>query len=296
MTNYRKVVRVLSLILVLNLIVTFSKIIIGYNLNANAIISDGIHSLSDSLSNVVGIIALTFAQKPEDHNHLYGHQKIETLASLFVSGLLFFTGGNVLYKSLIAFNDKTEIEFTKFSFVVMITTMIINIFVVIYEKKMAKKLNNSFLAADATHTLSDVFITLAVILGMILISLGAPIWIDKLLSIFIAFLVIKAGYTIFKNASYILTDSSAINNEEIAKIITQFSSVKEYHDLKNRGNEINIYIEGHLLFSPEITVYDAHEEIEKIEKAIRDYFDNYNLTFTFHAEPYIEKYSLKKEM
>lgn len=94
--NYKGVKKVLVYTLVLNIIVTLAKIIYGTKTQSGSMVADGYHSFSDGISNVVGLIGIWIAAKPADENHPYGHQKVETIATIFISMLLFFVSYEII--------------------------------------------------------------------------------------------------------------------------------------------------------------------------------------------------------
>lgn len=286
------VIRVLLIVSVLNLLSFSIKLGLGIYASSNAVIADAYHSLSDLLANFVGIIAINLSFKPADHVRSYGYEKIENLASIIISFVLFFTGGRVILNAIESFSKPSDVNINLISIVIMASTLIINITVVLYEKYQGKKLKSSFLITDATHTLSDIYITFGVIANMIVISLGFPIIIDTIISVVIGFIIIKAGLKVFLKATAVLIDSSIIDVEELEKIIYSFDEVKEAHYIKNRGNEITLYVEGHIMLDHNMSVYDAHELIERIEEKISSTYE-YNFRFNFHTEPYIDKYKVK---
>lgn len=286
------VIRVLLIVSVLNLLSFSIKLGLGIYASSNAVIADAYHSLGDLLANFVGIIAIKLSYKPSDHIRSYGYEKIENLASIIISFVLFFTGIRVIKNAFVALNNPRDVNIDTISILIMASTLIINISVVAYERYQGKKLKSSFLITDSTHTLSDIYITVGVIINMIVISLGFSSKIDTIVSVAIGFIIIKAGLEIFLKATTILIDSSIIDSDELEKIISNFPEVKEVHNVKNRGNEINLYVEGHVMFDENMTVYDAHELLESIESKIRESYE-YNFNFNFHVEPYINKYRVK---
>ncbi|MFV0499688.1 MAG: cation diffusion facilitator family transporter [Bacilli bacterium] len=287
-----KVIRVLIIISILNLLSFTIKLLVGLNINSSAVVADSFHSLSDLLANFVGIFALFLAFKPADDTHLYGHEKIENLASLIISFVLMYTGGRVIYNFVTSINSTSTVTISLGSILIIASTLIINIIVVIYETRKGKKLKSSFLVSDAKHTLSDIYITLGVLINMIMIKLGAPGLIDLIISIFIGVIIIKAGLEIFFKSVSVLIDSSIIDQVELEEFIEKINDVKEVHFLKTRGNEVNVYVEAHLMFDAKMSVYNAHEICNNIEKKVKEKY-NYNFHFNFHIEPYVDKFKIK---
>ncbi|MFV0424660.1 MAG: cation diffusion facilitator family transporter [Bacilli bacterium] len=286
------VIRVLLIISALNLLSFTIKFVLGLSVDSNAVIADSFHSLSDLLANFVGMFAIYLSFKPADNNRMYGYEKIENLASLIISFILFFTGSKVVYEAIKSFDSPNEVNITIVSICIMASTLIINSVVVVYETMRGRKLKSSFLLTDAKHTLSDIYITIGVVVNMIVIKMGFSLIIDLVVSIIIGLIIIKTGLEVFLKAISVLLDSSIIETNKLETIINSFDEVCEVHYLKNRGNEINVYVEGHIMFEPYMSVYSAHEVVEKIEERISETFE-YNFRFYFHIEPYVDQYKIK---
>src|SRR5262249_8041893 len=152
-----------------NLGVALAKIVFGYASGAISILSDGFHSLTDTASNVVGLVGIRAARRPPDEDHPYGHRKYETVAAAAVTVFLLLVVIEVLRH---AFNQlsgrSTEPpSITVTSFVVMLMTIGVNMFVVRYESRQAEQLASEVLLADATQTRGDVWTSLTVIAALI---------------------------------------------------------------------------------------------------------------------------------
>lgn len=286
------VIRVLLIISLLNAASFTIKLLLGMFVSSNAVVADAFHSLSDLLANFVGIFAIYLSLRPADNNRLYGYEKIENLASLIISLVLFFTGSKVLYDAFTSLSSPSEVNISVTSIAIMASTLIINTYVVVHETKKGKELKSSFLLTDAKHTLSDIYITIGVVVNMIVIGLGFPIIIDLIVSVIIGAIIIKAGFEVFFKSVFVLIDSSIIKVSELEEMISEFEEVKEVHYLKNRGNEINVYVEAHIMFDKDMSVYQAHEIVEEIEQKISESYD-YNFRFYFHIEPYVDEYKIK---
>lgn len=133
--RFEKVRKILIIILLLNLFVAISKIAYGIFSNTLSMQADGYHSLFDGVSNIIGIIGIQIASKPPDKNHPYGHSKYETMASIAIAMFLLFVGFEILHSSIDRFITESQPNITSISFIVMIATITINLFVTTYEHK-----------------------------------------------------------------------------------------------------------------------------------------------------------------
>lgn len=284
-SNLKKIRFVLIVTLILNICVTITKLILGSMTNSSSIFADGFHSLSDGFNNIVGIIALTLAYKPADENHPYGHKKIETMLSMFISIVLFFMGFTILKDNILHFNQTVDLNISNLSIAVMVGTMIINIFVTRYELHKGRQLNSSFLISDAKHTMSDVYITLSVIASLVGIKfLGLPNYFDNIMSFIVVFFIFKAGFEIFIDAAKILTDERLLDPKDVAAIVNSFDQVYDCHMIKSRGFEDNGFLELHIEVDPLMTVRDSHKLNHEIEKKINRKLDE-RVSVVIHIEP-----------
>lgn len=265
---YSNIKRILLIVLILNVAVALAKMIYGWMTNSLSMVSDGFHSLFDGTSNVIGIIGITLASRPPDKVHPYGHEKFETFASLGIAFLLFITCFEILQSALDRFYNPQVPEITLISFLVMGITIIINLVVSQYEKNQGIKLGSSILVSDSKHTRSDVYVSIAVILGFIVIKLGLNL-IDPLISVIIAILIARMGIEIIKSSSSVLLDSAPLEEELIRKIVVSVPKVKNSHNIRSRGLASHIYVDLHVTLESCSSVDEAHEIAHLVEDKLK---------------------------
>lgn len=286
--NYKKIKRVLLIILVANLLVALLKVVIGNIIKSNSMTADGFHSLTDGSSNIVGLIGIYFASKPVDKEHPYGHGKFEMLAGLFISVMLFLIGVKVIVSTIIRILNPIKSEITMESLVILLITLCINVFVSKYEYSMGKRLNSQILISDSMHTRSDIYVSLGVLITLVCIRFGLPSIIDSVASFFIAGFIIHASYEILIDNSGILLDKAAIDTNEIENIVLSFEQVKNTHYIRSRGYGNDLFIDMHIMTEPKMSIECSHELIHLIEDKIRNEI-NKNVQLIAHLEPFIEK-------
>lgn len=283
--NCKKVKFVLWIILFANLGVAITKMVVGYLVNSISLSTDGIHSLSDGFSNVVGLIGVTIASRPVDKEHPYGHKKSEIIASLFIGCMLLFLGLKTLITGFCRFVNPGEISITLISLISLILTIGINIFVTIYERRKGEEYNSFILISDSIHTKSDIFISVGVLISLIGIRMGLPQIIDPIISIIISLLILRASYEIFKESIGILLDKAMIGEEKIIEILNTFSEIKNIHNIRSRGVENDIYVDMHIMIDADTSTEDAHKLSHNIEREIKNNI-NSNCQVIIHIEPY----------
>lgn len=276
--------RVLWVILLLNLMVAAVKYIYG-SINASASMqADGIHSAFDSAGNIVGLLGITLAARPADENHPYGHTKFETYASICIGVLLLFAafevGVSAVHKLM---TQSYTAQVNVFSFFIMIITLFVNISVTVYERRQGKLLRSEILSADAAHTLSDAFVSLGVIVGLVLVSLGFPA-ADPFMALIVTLAILITAYDVFKRALSTLSDHARISEVEVRKAALCVSGVRDAHRIRTRGTEGEVYADLHVLVAPDMTVSVAHEVANEVENSLRRRFSNV-VDVLVHIEP-----------
>lgn len=285
---YAKEVRkVLWATFALNLVVAVVKIAYGYSSGINSIQADGFHSMFDGTSNIVGLIGIWVAAKPPDESHHYGHKKFETMATVGIATLLFLACIQIIQKAVKNLLNPAPLIAGDASFAIVIVTMGINLFVVLYEYKKGKSLQSDFLVADAKHTASDFLASTIVLSSLVGIRLGYP-YLDSIASIVIAGMIGYVGYDIIKEASHVLADASPLLTGDMAKIEAAAMSVEgvnDCHKIRVRGRADAIHVDCHLVVLPEMSITDAHEIASRVENKIKQEMPQV-VDVVVHLEPY----------
>ncbi len=283
--KFKKIKNVLWIILFANVLVALLKIVIGSKIQSSSMTADGFHSLTDGTSNIIGIIGIGLAVKPKDEDHPYGHKKFETLAGLGIAMMLFFVSATIIKEAFTKFFNPTIPNISAESIIVLVVTLIINIFVTNYESKMGKNLSSDILTADAAHTRSDVFVSIGVLGTLIALKLGLPPIIDPIISLVIAGLIIHTGYEIFKDTASILVDKYVLDNNAGLELLKAFPEVKNVHRIRSRGREDDMFVDLHIMVDGGFTVNEAHALSHNIEENIKKTI-NENAEVIIHIEPY----------
>ncbi len=279
-----QVKRVLWIVLFLNLGVALAKYIYGIISGSTAMQADGIHSVFDSAGNVVGLIGISLATKPADHDHPYGHFKFETYASLIIGILLLLAAAEVGSSAIISLiNNEFNATVTPLSFVVMVATLIINISVSRYESACGKNLNSEILLADSKHTLSDALVSTGVIIGLVLMQLGFAA-ADALMALVVMVAILLTAVDVFRAGLQTLSDKSRIPEEDIRAIVLGISGVKKPHMIRSRGTKDEVYVDLHVLVDPNMTVLESHQLSDDIEIRINEAFPQAK-DILVHVEP-----------
>ena len=281
--RYAEVTRVLNRVLVLNLLVAFAKIALGYYTGAVSIISDGFHSLTDSASNVVALVGVSVARRPPDANHPYGHRKYETMASL---GILVFLVV-VLVDVLSAAADRLVNGGTPRVFPegigLMTATLIVNVFVVSYEMREGRRLSSEVLRADAKHTRSDVLTTGAVLGALIGVWWGYPL-LDPMAALLVAGFIGHACWSIAQEASRILSDEIVIAEREVREVVQSVPGIIGCEKIRTRGSADHAFLDLHLWLDGNMPLKDAHSASHVVKDRLMTKFPQL-ADVVIHIEP-----------
>jgi cation diffusion facilitator family transporter len=256
-SRYDAVARVLWRVLFLNLLVAMAKLVFGYATGAVSIISDGFHSLTDSGSNIMGLIGLRASRKPPDADHPYGHRKFETLAAGGIFVFLLFVVVEVARAALDRLTSGSAPDVTAYSFGVMLVTLGINVFVVRYERAEGRRLNSEILFADAMHTRSDVLTSCAVLISLAAVRLGYPV-MDAVGGLVIAGFIARTGWLIARETSHVLADRMVMAEDDIRGVVMSVPDVLGCHQIRTRGSADHTFLDLHVWFAAHTTLYEAH--------------------------------------
>jgi cation diffusion facilitator family transporter len=270
-SRHQAVSRVLARVLVLNLAVAVAKLVLGYATGAVSIVSDGFHSLTDSTSNIIGLIGLRAARKPPDVDHPYGHRKFETLAAAAIFMFLVLAVLEIGRAALRRFASPAPPEVTWVSFAVMFSTLVVNVLVVRYESGQGRALKSELLLADSVHTRSDVFATIGVLVSLTAVAFGYPL-LDPIGGLIIALLIGRTSYEIARDTSGILSDRVVINEDDIRQVVMNVSEVLGCHRIRTRGSMDHVFLDLHVWFPAAMALRDAHGLSHEVKDRLMERF------------------------
>ena len=253
----RAVSSVLYRVLFLNLIVAAAKIALGLSTGAVSVLSDGYHSLTDTASNVVGIIGVRAAGAPPDDDHPYGHRKFETMASLGIMVFLLLVMREVLSAAWERLHTGGEPAIGTLTFIVMGGTFLVNLGVVFYERRAGRRLQSEVLLADSSHTLSDLMTSATVIAALIGVKFGYA-WLDPVAALVVAVFIAHACWEIFNSTTGILADRFVIPEEQILEVVRSVPEVIGSHHVRTRGSADFVFLDLHIWMDANMSLDKAH--------------------------------------
>src|SRR5213593_409917 len=202
--------RVFIGLLVANLAVVGVKLAVGITSGSLAVLGGAVDSCVDALNNVLALIIVRVAAKEPDEDHPYGHGKFETLGALAIVVFLSVTCFELVRSAIGHLTaGGHSVQVTNIALGLLFATLATNIVVAWYENRRGHELSSELLIADAAHTRTDVFITVGVLIG-VLLSRGGLTWVDPVVAIVIALLIVRVAYQILSRAVPVLVDERAI--------------------------------------------------------------------------------------
>jgi len=288
--NRSQVRRVLVITLLLNLLVMVIKVVVGSWTGSLSLLADALHSVTDSANNVLGLVANHFASPKPDREHPYGHQKFDAVGALGIAAFLAIACFEILSGAVerIVSGGK-EVKMSAVTLWILLIVLGINIFVAFYERNVGKKIGSSILIADSHHTMSDIWVTITVIAGLLGVWLGniynLPFfnWFDVAFAFPVALLVFTSAWNVLKENLPWLVDRMAIAPEAINEVAMEVPGVVNCHDIASRGVlGRQVFIEMHAIVDA-TDVETAHNITEAVEERLRERFAPVRVLI--HVEP-----------
>ena len=268
-------VKVSVITLIVNVILSIIKLVSGIFGKSNAMISDALHSISDVISTIIVIIGLKISNKANDKEHQYGHERLENVASIILSFLLFVTGVIIGLDGIKNIFNNTFSNPTIIALLSAILSIIIKEWMYWYTIKVAKKYNSDSLKADAWHHRSDAFSSIGSLIGIGFSMLGF-VYMDTVASIIIALFIIKISIDIFKESINKMIDSSCDKEtiKKIENVVLKTKGVLEIESLKTRLFGNKIYIDIEICASKKISFEESHKIAHKVHDSVEKNIEN----------------------
>lgn len=289
MDNKKIANRVSIITIIGNILLAIIKFIAGIVGNSMAMISDGIHTLSDILTTVIAVVGIHIASKEDDNSHRYGHERFECIASILLSFLLFMTGFEIGLSGIKTIINGSYDDIAMpgiLAIVAAVISIIIKELMYQYTIRAAKKIESDALKADAWHHRSDAISSIGALIGIVLSRCGYKIF-DSIASILISILICKVAIEIFMDAMDKLVDKSCDEEtvNKIKKVILNEKGVLGIDDLKTRIFGSKVYVDVEISADGNKTLKETHLIAEKVHDKIESKFTNVKHCMV-HVNPY----------
>ena len=277
-------IRVARISVISNSFLIAIKLAVGLISGSVSILSEAIHSSMDLIASVIAFFSVKVSDNPPDSRHPYGHGKVENISGVIEALLIFIAAIWIIVEAIKKLTgDHTVIESLGLGSLVMVISAIVNTLVSRQLYKVAKQTGSVALEADALHLKTDVYTSLGVAAGLGLILLTGVYWLDPVVAICVAGLIIKEAWELTRKAYRPLLDE-AWSDDEVEKLEKMLNEMEvNYHDLRTRISGNYRFIDFHVEIPKNQSVEDAHNYCDHIEEILSSKFEKLNVTI--HVEP-----------
>ncbi len=268
MENEKKSVALSSVIAAV--FITVFKFVVGIMSGSLGIMSEALHSGLDMVAAVITYFSVKVSDKPADEEHNYGHGKIENLSALVETVLLLVTCVWIVYEAISRLvSGDTHIEISVWSYVVVISSIVIDVSRSRALYRVARKHNSQALEADALHFATDVWSSSVVLLGLVCYQFLGWYAADAITALLVAVIVLIVSYRLGRKAIDVLLDKSPKDTlKTVRNILNQYPEIKKYHRLKARTAGADTFIKINIHFDPQMSLKEVHEVCDSIEADI----------------------------
>lgn len=245
------------------------KLVAFVSANALSIVAEAVHSSLDASNNVFALWIARVAGAEPDEDHPYGHQKFDTLGALVLVGVLSITVFELLQHSVLrlARGVPEDVEATPLAIGIMAVSALAGLGVSWYEDRRGRELGSDILLADAAHTRSDVYTTLAVLAGLGAVAMGFPI-ADPIVTLVVAVIIGWTGWRIVRRAVPVLVDERAVDPARIQRVAEGHRGVEACYGIRSRGRPGEIFAELTISVARELDVHASHEIADEVEARV----------------------------
>lgn len=265
--DHRAIERVLLITFALNLLATAAKLGVGIWTGALSLIADGLDTLFDGLSNIVGIAAVRKGSQPPDADHPYGHRKFETLAALLIAILLFITAWEVALGAVERLRHPQPPLVNLWSVLALVVGGAIQGCTGLWEMRRGRALGSEVLVADARHTIASLYVSVAVLFGLGLVWLGFP-WADPLVALLVAAVIAKIGVETLLENIPALVDQATLDPETIAAVVGDVTGVQSFHRIRSRGTPDDVAVDLHVRVDRRLSMQAANAIADEVRRRL----------------------------
>jgi len=281
----------------LNSLLSVSKLIVGVVAHSAAMINDGINNASDVISSVIVIIGVSAAAKESDEDHQYGHERLENVASILLSGIVMAVGVGLFGDGIKKIHSKAYEGLPMpgmLAVIAAVSSIIIKEIMFLYTRWGSKKTGSSALMASAWDSQSDVLATTGGLIGIMGSRLGFPV-ADSIAAIVIALFIFKVGIDIFRDGTNKMVDRACTEDvvQAIRTVILDQEGVESLDLLQTRTFGSRAYVDVEISAEGSLTLVDAHSIAERVHHAIEISFPQVKHCMV-HVNPYREIQTVKK--
>ena len=275
--------------IITNLILAAIKLVAGMLSFSIAIIADALNNLSDAGSSIISFVSFKIAAKPADKEHPFGHARIEYVSSMIVSFLILLVGFELMKDSVggLFSGEGSELAVTTLTYVILSVSILLKLWLGLFYRKIAKKIDSSVVSAAAADSFSDCASTTAVLVSSIIIKISGWWFIDSIVGLAVAIMIMIAGVKILNETKNSLLGEAPIQEvvDSIKRTVDKYPEVVGIHDMLVHNYGPKTYIVSlHAEVDGSRDIYELHDAIDNIEKEINE---DLRILCTIHMDPIV---------
>ncbi len=275
--------------IIVNIVLAAGKILVGALFGAISLVGDGINNLSDAGSQIISLISFKMAAKPADRDHPFGHARIEYVASMIVSFFIMLVGWNLFRESLTKVLDpgqKTDSSNVWLMVGVLAVAILLKLWLVLFNRKIAKKIDSAVMKATAADSLSDACASTAVLIAMLIMKFTG-FDIDGYMGIAVAIVIFIAGIKILNDTKNSILGEAPSDDvvEGIKRIVGEFPDALGIHDMIVHSYGPNRFVANlHIEVDGSKDIFESHDMIDLIEKRLNN---ELGILSNIHMDPIV---------
>ncbi len=276
--------------IITNFTLAIMKMTIGILASSMAIIADSVNNLSDAGSSVITLVSFKLSAKPADKDHPFGHARIEYVASMIVSFIIFLVGAELLIDSgkvLLGISEASVTDVSTVTIIILSVSIVLKMLLGIYQGRVGKKINSSVIKATSVDSFSDAIATTAVLVSSIIIKFTSWYILDAIMGTIVSVLVIVAGVNILNETKNAILGEAPVEEtvNDIKRVVADYPEVLAMHDLLVHNYGPRHFIASfHAEVDGKVDIYYLHDVIDNIERRINH---ELNILCTIHMDPVV---------
>lgn len=288
--DLKKGFRLQSWVLFVGLLLMLIKFSAYIATSSNAILSDALESIINITAGSIALYSLYLSAKPKDEDHPYGHGKVEFISSGIEGAMILFAGLVIIYKSVLdLISQDNQVENLDIGLAITLGAGLINYIMGAILIKKGNEYRSAVLKADGKHLQSDAYTSLGLLVGLGIVYLSKIYWLDNVVAIIFAVIIIVVGFKIVRSATRDIMDEMDMNEAE--KIVSILNDIRrpewiDVHNLRIIKFGPSLHIDCHITIPYYFDIKRGHDEIEKFDELVNKHMDP-NIEFFVHLDPCI---------
>lgn len=263
------------IITIVGIILFLVKLYAWYQTNSVAILTDALESTINVIAGLIGLYSLYLSSLPKDHNHPYGHGKVEFISASIEGALITIAGVVIIYEAVSELQNPKTIEKLDLGLILVSLTAVINYVLGFYAIKKGKKNNSLALIASGKHLQTDTYSTIGIIIGLIILYFTKISWIDSVTALIFAGFIIYTGYKIVRESiSGIMDETDELLLKEVVDFLSEERRENwiDLHNLRIIKYGSTLHFDCHMTVPWYFNIEEGHKEVDALEDAVKNHF------------------------